>query len=64
VPARIDPPMAVKDDEMKNFKVLLVDDEQEFIETLSERLKMRDSTPSWRWMASRLSKRFATTSRT
>ena len=27
---------------MKNFKVLLVDDEQEFIETLSERLKMRD----------------------
>jgi DNA-binding NtrC family response regulator len=27
---------------MKDFKVLLVDDEQEFIETLSERLKMRD----------------------
>ena len=27
---------------MKNFKVLLVDDEQEFIETLSERLKMRE----------------------
>jgi DNA-binding NtrC family response regulator len=28
--------------EMKDFKVLLVDDEQEFIETLSERLRMRD----------------------
>lgn len=27
---------------MKDFKVLLVDDEQEFIETLSERLKLRD----------------------
>ena len=27
---------------MKDFKVLLVDDEQEFIETLSERLAMRD----------------------
>ena len=27
---------------MKNFKVLLVDDEQEFIETLSERLRMRE----------------------
>ena len=27
---------------MKDFKVLLVADEQEFIETLSERLKMRD----------------------
>lgn len=27
---------------MKDFKVLLVDDEQEFIETLSERLRMRD----------------------
>jgi CheY-like chemotaxis protein len=27
---------------MKDFKVLLVDDEKEFIETLSERLKMRD----------------------
>ena len=27
---------------MKDFKVLLVDDEQEFIETLSERLEMRD----------------------
>jgi len=27
---------------MKDFKVLLVDDEQEFIETLAERLKMRD----------------------
>jgi DNA-binding NtrC family response regulator len=28
--------------EMKDFKVLLVDDEQEFIETLSERLRLRD----------------------
>jgi DNA-binding NtrC family response regulator len=27
---------------MKNFKVLLVDDEQEFIETLAERLKLRE----------------------
>ncbi len=27
---------------MKDFKVLLVDDEREFIEALSERLKMRD----------------------
>ena len=27
---------------MKKFKILLVDDEQEFVETLSERLKMRD----------------------
>lgn len=27
---------------MKDFKVLLVDDEEEFIETLSERLRLRD----------------------
>ena len=27
---------------MKNMKVLLVDDEQEFVEALAERLKMRD----------------------
>jgi len=27
---------------MRKFKILLVDDEQEFVETLSERLKMRD----------------------
>jgi DNA-binding response OmpR family regulator len=27
---------------MKDFKVLLVDDEQEFVETLAERLQMRE----------------------
>jgi DNA-binding NtrC family response regulator len=27
---------------MENFKVLLVDDEEEFVKTLSERLQMRD----------------------
>ena len=32
---------------MKDFKVLLVDDEQEFIETLSERLKMRELETKW-----------------
>ncbi len=29
----------------KNIKVLLVDDEQEFIDTLAERLKMRELSP-------------------
>ena len=32
---------------MKDVKVLLVDDEQEFIETLSERLKMRELETKW-----------------
>ena len=30
---------------MKNMKVLLVDDEKEFVQALSERLKMRDMQP-------------------
>ena len=32
---------------MTAFKVLLVDDEQEFIEKLSERLKMRELATKW-----------------
>jgi len=32
---------------MKDVKVLLVDDEKEFIETLSERLKMRELETRW-----------------
>ena len=31
---------------MKKLKLLLVDDEQEFVETLADRLKMRDLDPS------------------
>ncbi|MBW1667137.1 MAG: response regulator [Deltaproteobacteria bacterium] len=31
-----------REDEMKEMKVLLVDDEEEFIKTLAERIKMRD----------------------
>ena len=27
---------------MKEFKVLMVDDEEDFVKTLSERMKMRD----------------------
>ncbi|GFM32635.1 response regulator [Desulfovibrio subterraneus] len=30
---------------MKNIKLLLVDDEQEFVETLAERLRLRDLGP-------------------
>jgi DNA-binding NtrC family response regulator len=30
---------------MKEFKVLMVDDEEDFVQTLAERMKMRDLTP-------------------
>jgi len=32
-------------DEMDKIKILLVDDEEEFVKTLSERIKMRNLSP-------------------